>query len=115
MKRLFTIILIFVLCMSMFTGVTVFADTETVSVDKEALLSGLYEADIASIREALSLCLVTCEELTAYYLDRIAQYDKPYNCFITICDDALQVAKERDSAIARGEGGGPFVWRTGCH
>ena len=72
-------------------------------VSREALLSSLYEADIATLREALDLGLISCEELTAYYLERISTYDEPYNCFITICHDAMAVARRRDMAMAQGE------------
>ncbi len=72
------------------------------SVGREAILSSLYEADIATLREAIDLGLVSCEELTAYYLERIRTYNEPYNCFITICDDALDVARQRDQAMAEG-------------
>ena len=72
-------------------------------VSREAILSSLYEADIATLREALDLGLVSCEELTAYYLERISTYNEPYNCFITICHDAMDVARRRDMAMAQGE------------
>lgn len=73
---------------------------------QEALLSALYEADIATVRRAIDLKLVSCEDLTAYYLERIEAYDESYNCFITLCDNALDVARERDEALARGENAG---------
>ena len=82
------------------------AATEEVTVSKEALLSGLFEADIATVREVIAEGLITSEELTGYYLDRIEQYNKNYNCFITICDDALEVARQRDAQIQKGEGDG---------
>ena len=72
------------------------------SIEKEAILSALYEADIASLREAIDLGIVSCEELTDYYLKRISAYNKTYNCFITICDNALEVAGQRDKALADG-------------
>ncbi len=74
--------------------------------DKQALLSALYESDISSVREALELRLISCEELTAYYLERIETYNEPYNCFITLCDNALEVARQRDEQMAAGEGDG---------
>ncbi len=82
------------------------AATPEVTVDKDALLSGLFEADIATVREAISEGLITSEELTGYYLDRIEQYNKNYKCFITICEDALEVARQRDAQIQKGEGNG---------
>lgn len=74
--------------------------------EKNALLSALYEADISAVREALDLGLITCEELTAYYLERIETYNETYNCFITLCDNALEVARQRDELLAVGEGHG---------
>lgn len=75
-------------------------------VSREAILSALYEADIATLREAIDLGLISCEDLTAYYLERIRTYNAPYNCFITICTDALDVARQRDQAMAEGAAGG---------
>ncbi len=89
---------------------TVFASLITVSAkdvaDKNEILSALYEADISTIREAIDLEIVTCEELTAYYLERIEKYNTPYNCFITLCDDAIEIAKQRDIALSKGENDG---------
>ena len=42
------------------------AATPEVTVDKEALLSGLFEADIPTVREAISEGLISSEELTKY-------------------------------------------------
>lgn len=75
-------------------------------ISKEAILAALYEADISTLREAISVGLITCEELTAYYLERINAYNGPYNCFITICENAMDVARERDQRIACGEADG---------
>ncbi len=74
--------------------------------EKKALLSALFEADIATLREAIVLRLITCRELTAYYLERIDAYNQTYNCFITICDNALEIADQRDAAIAAGKAKG---------
>lgn len=70
--------------------------------NREMLLAGLYEADITSMREAMDLGLLTSTDLTAYYLERIETYNETYNCFITLCDDALEIAAERDAAIEAG-------------
>ena len=82
------------------------AAQEITEIPKEAILSALYEADIPTIREAIAVGLVTCEDLTAYYLERIQAYNGPFNCFITIADNAMDVARERDQRIACGEGDG---------
>ena len=74
--------------------------------EKNALLSALFQADIATQREAIALRLITCRELTDYYLERIEAYNKPYNCFITLCDNATEVADRRDAALAAGEAKG---------
>lgn len=85
------------------------ATTEAVilgSDQKKALLSALYEADIATVREALMLRLISCRELTEYYLERIEEYNEEFNCFITMCDDALAEADKRDEAIRNGAASG---------
>ena len=77
-----------------------------VNINKEALLAALFEADIASMREAIDLKLISCYELTAYYLERIEAYNDTFQCFITLCDNALDIAKQRDEAIANGTASG---------
>ena len=75
-------------------------------ISKEQLLSSLWEADISSIQQAYELGWITCTELTEYYLERIDTYNDTYNCFITLCDDALEQAAQRDEAMASGEAEG---------
>ena len=70
--------------------------------NKEMLFASLYEADITSMRKALDLGLLTCTELTGYYLERIEAYNETYNCFITLCDDAMEVAAQRDADLQAG-------------
>ena len=99
MKR----ILAAVLCLVILSGIPVVqAQEAAVSVEQDTLLSALYEADISAIQKALSLGLITSVELTQYYLDRIEAYNKPYNCFITICDNALEIARQRDADREKG-------------
>lgn len=69
---------------------------------QETVLASLWEADITQIRLALTEGLVTSSQLTAYYLERIAAYNDVYNCFITLCDDAMEQAAQRDEEIAAG-------------
>ncbi|MEE0928611.1 MAG: amidase [Acutalibacteraceae bacterium] len=76
------------------------------SVDKKAVLSALYEAEISETVRAIKEGLISCEEITRYYLSRIKEYDADYNCFITLCDDALAVAKARDKALSEGKAEG---------
>ncbi len=92
---------ILIIVASLFT-----VSAEKVVTDKNAVLSALYESDIATIREAIDLKIITCEELTAYYLERIEKYNDKYNCFITLCDDAIEVAKQRDAQLEKGENDG---------
>ena len=78
------------LCVTMlltFDGIAVGAEKQNeTEIPKEAVFAALYEADISSIRLAITEGLVTSKELTQYYLDRIEQYDEPFNCFITILE-----------------------------
>ena len=104
MKRLLSLFIAVLLIFSSFT--IVFAENKTSAVDKKAILSALYEADISTIREAIDNRLVSCEELTSYYIERIEEYNGKYNCFISLCDDALTVAKERDATLLKGRNKG---------
>lgn len=70
--------------------------------EKYALIESLYEADIAYVAEAIRSGHISCQELTWYYLQRIEKYNEPYNCFITICDNAMEVAAQRDAALVAG-------------
>ncbi|MBE6948682.1 MAG: amidase [Ruminococcaceae bacterium] len=87
---------------------------------KNALLSALYEADLDDICKAIELRLITCQELTAYYLKRIETYNEDYNCFITICEDAMDIAAQRDAEIEAGTADGalfgiPVVVKDNIH
>lgn len=89
-------------------------------VGEEAILAALYEADIASLRKAIDMRLVSCEALTAYYLERIDAYNDDYNCFITMCTDALEKARECDRKLADGTAKGtlfgiPIVVKDNIH
>ena len=106
MKRFAILLLCIALMLSPAVTMTFATDVDATEIPKNAVLSALYEADIASMRLALDEGLITSAELTWFYLDRISQYDEPFNCFITICEDALQVAAQRDLAIADGTGEG---------
>ncbi len=70
---------------------------------KEYIYSALFEADILTIREAILTEIVSCEEVTAYYLSRIQEFNKDFNCFITICDNALEEARARDKQLKNGK------------
>ncbi len=73
-------------------------------VTKETLLAGLMEADIREIQGAYAAGILTCREVTEYYLERIATYNEPYNCFITLCEEeALKQATAIDKRMASGD------------
>lgn len=103
MKRFLSL---FMAVLIVFASLFTVSAYEEVVTDKNAVLSALYEADISTIREAIDLKIISCEELTAYYLERIEKYNAPYNCFITLCDNAIEVAKQRDEALSKGENDG---------
>ena len=63
MKRIFALLAALALCICLIPAAALPAEEFT--VPKEAILSALYEADIATMREAIDLKLITCEELTA--------------------------------------------------
>lgn len=69
----------------------------------EDIIGMSYEASISELMEMLEAGAFTSQELTSYYLERIEQYNSKFNCFITFCDDALEVARLRDEQRARGE------------
>lgn len=73
--------------------------------ENEALMAGLWETDISAIKAAYEAKLITCTQLTQYYLERIGVYNDTYNCFITLCDDALVQAALRDEQMQAGETG----------
>ncbi len=104
MKRLYCIFFILLLCLSMFPGSVWAASIDGFQweISQDALLASLWETDIESIQQALELSLITCVELTGYYLERIETYNDTYNCFITLCEDAMSQAAERDAAIQAG-------------
>ena len=70
--------------------------------EKYELMHSLYEADITYVADAIRKGHISCQELTWYYLQRIEKYEEPYNCFITLCDNAMEVAKDRDAALVAG-------------
>ena len=52
---------------------------------------------------------LTSEQVTALYIDAIRSEDSKYNSYITVCDDAVEQAKEIDKKIASGELKGPLA------
>ena len=106
MKRLLAIFLCLAVLAPSFGFATDATQQPTGIVEKETVLAALMDADIATMREALDLGLVTSEELTAYYLERIEAYNVRYNCFISMCPDALDIARDRDRQLATGQADG---------
>lgn len=104
MKKIILLLLCLLFLLQSATAATNLSEQS--EIDKEELFAALFEADILSVREALDLGLISCRELTAYYLERIEAYNDTFQCFITLCDDALQIAEQRDEAIANGTAGG---------
>lgn len=107
MKRLHCMIAL-LLCTAMlmpFAAVALEEDSFYWDVSKENILASLWEADITTIKEAYDAQIITCTELTQYYLERIEEYNETYNCFITLCDDALEQAALRDEQLESGESG----------
>lgn len=106
MKRILSCLVCGLILLSLFC-VPASAETDS-SGDQvsEALLAALYEADIRELKTALDAGVLTSVELTEYYLERIEAYNKDFNCFITICDDALEVAAKRDRQRSEGTGSG---------
>ncbi|MBE6985081.1 MAG: amidase [Ruminococcaceae bacterium] len=102
MKRILLLLLCFLFVFSASASTFEIEEDYTVTVDKNALLAALYEADISSLRQAIDLGLISCQELTEYYLERIEAYNDTFQCFITLCDNAVEVAKQRDAALAKG-------------
>ena len=71
--------------------------------DQDEIVGMSFEASISELAELLDAGAFTGVELVEYYLERIEEYNSEFNCFITICDDALEVAKLRDEQRANGE------------
>jgi len=123
MRRRLCRILILTLCLLMLqapSGHALTPETGLTTAEKASLRSALYEADIASLRRCLDAGVLTCRELTEYYLERIQAYNAPYNCFITLSGDALEQADERDAQLRTGTAEGrlfgiPVVVKDNIH
>lgn len=97
MKRLIILLVAVIMCLT--CTMTVFAEK---SYSDEEILASLYEAELSDIIDALDEGIITSRQLTEYYLERIEEYNDTYNCFITLCDDALEQADQRDEARKQG-------------
>ena len=106
MKRLLASLLCFIMLLLPCVEYAEATGQTKTEIEKQTILAALFEADLSALRLAIDEGLITSTELTQYYLDRIEKYDEPFNCFITLCEDALQIASERDEQIAKGEGKG---------
>ena len=118
MKRYLSLLLAAVLGLLLICPVVQAEELKT--EEKNAIFAALLDADIATLRKAIDARLISCEELTAYYLERIDAYNETYNCFITFCDDALDKAREKDQLLAEGKAEGllfgiPIVVKDNIH
>lgn len=75
-------------------------------LERREILASLFEADIETLRKALDKGVITCRELTTYYMERIAAYNPEYNCFITFCDNVWEEADKRDAGLLAGNAQG---------
>ena len=102
-KRIFALLLCLALLLSV---IPMPASAAAPEVNKDALLAVLYEAELSELKLALDAGVITSVELTRYYLDRIEAYNGDYNCFITVCDGALEAAAQRDQQRKEGKAEG---------
>lgn len=65
-------------------------------------------SDLAALSSAMRDGKVTSEELTIYYLGRIARHDDDLRSFIEINPDALEEARAADVAFREGQERGPL-------
>ena len=66
----------------------------------------MHNQSIKQLSEALHSKQVSSVELTQYFLDRIKNYDKELNSFISVTEEqALSAAKQADQRLASGEAG----------
>lgn len=105
LKRIKTVVAVVLCVLLLLPQTESFAQEEGFvwEVPQEAVLAGLMEADIRSVHEAYAAGILTCSQLTGYYLQRINAYNDTYNCFITLCDDAMDQAAEIDKRMAAGD------------
>ena len=113
MKKIRGILLPICIVICLLLAMPVFAETQQpeygpmlpstlTAEEKYELMNSLYEADISYVAEAIQRGDISCQELTWYYLQRIEKYEEPYNCFITLCDNAMEIARQRDAALVAG-------------
>ena len=76
------------------------------NLPKNVIYHSLFEADISYLCSLIQEKKISCVELTRYYLQRISTYDSQFRCFITLCNDALEIAEQRDQALADGSAKG---------
>ena len=69
MKRILSCLFVVLLLLGMLPAAA--QNQQETTISKEAVYSALYNADIATLRGAIELGLISCEELTTYYLERI--------------------------------------------
>ena len=66
----------------------------------------LHELTLAEIHQLLQQKQISSREITSHFLDRIAQQNSTYNCYISVDNEgALSAADAADTAIANGAKG----------
>ncbi len=66
----------------------------------------MHTKSITQLSEALHTKKISSTELTQFFLERIKQYDKALNSFITVTEEhALKAAKAADAQLAKGTAG----------
>ena len=69
-------------------------------------MKSLHELTLAEIQSLLQQKQLSSREITQHYLDRIAQQNSTYNCYISVdSEGALNAADAADTAIAGGANG----------
>lgn len=113
MKKIRGILLPICIVICLLLAMPVFAETQQpeygpmlpstlTAEEKYELMNSLYEGELSDVTAAIQRGDISCQELTWYYLQRIEKYNEPYNCFITMCDNAMEVAAQRDAALVAG-------------
>lgn len=103
--------IVFVTAEEIAAGVVEYYDSTEIEIspdilsadEKEQVLNSLFEAEISDVTYAIRHHLVTCEEVTNFFVERINAYNEEYNCFITLLtENAAERAKELDMRLSEG-------------
>lgn len=97
-RKFFAAFLSLVICFSAFSfssGAVSVSDADRAKID-----GAVYEADISELHAMLVSGLITSRRLTEIYTERINEYNGAFNCFITLCGNALSEADSRDKTLS---------------